>query len=59
MKKSTIISALNDLPKDLSLDDLFERLLVIEKIDQGLLDIKNGDVVDHDKVKKMVKRWQK
>jgi len=59
MKKATVLNALNELPKEFKLDDFLERLLVIEKIDEGLQDIKEGKTVPHEKVKKMIAKWQK
>jgi Zn-dependent alcohol dehydrogenase len=54
MKKSTVIQTLNELPQRFELDELLERLMVIEKIDEALEDAKSGKTVSHDKVKKMV-----
>lgn len=59
MKKSTIINTLNEFPKEFDLDDLLERLIVIEKIDEGMAEAKTGKTVSHDKVKKMVAKWHK
>ena len=59
MKKSTIISTLNELPKEFNLDDFLERLVVIEKIDEGMEEAKAGQTISHDKVKKMVAKWRK
>lgn len=59
MKKSTIIQTLNELPKEFDLDELLERLIVIEKIDEGMEDAKAGKTISHEKVKKMVAKWHK
>lgn len=59
MKRSTIIDTLNELPKEFNLDDLLERLIVIEKIDEGLAEADAGKIVSHDKVKKIVAKWYK
>ncbi|MBL0294144.1 MAG: hypothetical protein WCP74_12605 [Sphingobacteriia bacterium] len=59
MKKSTVIQTLNELPQKFDLDELLERLMVIEKIDEALEDAKSGKTVSHDKVKKMVAKWNK
>ena len=59
MKKSTVIQTLNELPQRFELDELLERLMVIEKIDEALEDPKSGKTVSHDKVKKMVAKWNK
>ena len=36
MKKTAVINTLNALPKEFQLDELLERLMVVEKIDAGL-----------------------
>ena len=59
MKKSTVIQTLNELPQKFDLDELLERLMVIEKIDEALEDAKAGKTVSHDKVKKMVAKLNK
>ncbi|HEX9650938.1 MAG TPA: hypothetical protein VGA21_10280 [Cyclobacteriaceae bacterium] len=59
MKKAAVISALNEFPKEFDLEDFLERLIVINKIDEGLKDIKEDKIVSHSAVKKMVKKWQK
>ena len=59
MKKSTVIQTLNELPQKFDLDEFLERLLVIEKIDEALLEAKSGKTVSHDKVKKIVAKWNK
>ena len=59
MKKSTVIQTLYELPHKFDLDDLLERLMVIEKIDEALEDAKSGKTVSHDKVKKMVAKLNK
>ena len=59
MKKTNVINVLNELPKEFSLDDLMERLLVIEKIDKGLQDMKEGKVISHATVKKEIEKWRR
>lgn len=59
MKKSTVIETLNELPQKFDLDELLERLMVIEKIDEALEEAKSGKTVSHEKVKKMVAKWNK
>ena len=59
MKKSTVIQTLNELPQRFDLDEFLERLLVIEKIDEALEEAKSGKTVSHEKVKKMLAKWNK
>jgi len=59
MQKSTIIQTLNELPNKFNLDDFLERLIVIEKIDQGMEEAKAGKRGGHGRVGKMVAKWHK
>ena len=59
MEKSTILHALNKLPEKFNLDEFLERLIVIEKIEEGIQEAKTGKTVSHDKVKKMAAKWHK
>lgn len=59
MKKSTIINTLSEFPKEFDLDNLLERLIVIEKINEGMEEAKAGKTISHEKVKKLVGKWHK
>ena len=59
MQKSTIIHTLNELTSKFNLDEFLERLIVIEKIDEGMEEAKAGKTISHDKVKKLVAKWHK
>jgi len=59
MKRTTALNTINDMPKEFELEELLERLIVIEKIDEGLKDIKEGKIVRHDEAKKKIAKWLK
>ena len=59
MKKQSLVQVVNELPQEFNLDELMEKLVVLEKIESGLSDIKNGRTISHEKVKKEVKKWLK
>lgn len=59
MKRTTVINALNNLPENFDMDELLERLVVLEKIEEGLKDAKAGRVVPHEIVKSMVAKCSK
>ena len=60
MKKQNVIDAINEFPKEVNLNDLFERLIVKEKIEKGLLQIENGQTISHEEVvKHFKKKWLK
>ena len=57
--KTQIIDSLNELPEDLTLDQIIEHLIVIEKIQKGLDDAANGHVYDKEQAKERLKKWLK
>jgi len=46
------------LPKEFELEALIEKLVFVEKVEQGLEQVKKGKVVTHAKVKDITKKWQ-
>ena len=59
MKREKVIKALKELPKEFELDVLLEKLVFVEKVNEGLSQIKKGKTITHDKVKETVLKWQK
>jgi predicted transcriptional regulator len=59
LKKQALVNIVNELPKEFNLDDLIEKLVVVEKIEAGLEDVKKGRTLSHEKVKKELKKWSK
>ena len=56
MKKEKVIDTVRDLPQEFELEEL-ERLIFVEKVERGLKQLEAGQVVSHDKVKEIVKKW--
>lgn len=59
MKKELLKTLVKELPPEFDLDALMEKLLVIEKIEKGLEDVKSGNTVSHSKVKNIIAKWSK
>jgi len=57
MKKEDVIEAMKELPQDFELEKLLEKLVFMEKVEKGLLQLEQGKTVPHDEVKKIVKQW--
>lgn len=57
MKKDLVIEAIKELPQDFELEKLFEKLVFMEKIENGLLQLEQGKTFPHDKVKEMTGQW--
>ena len=57
MKKESVIEAMKELPQDFELEKLLEKLVFMEKVEAGLLQLQQGNTLPHDEVIKMTKRW--
>jgi hypothetical protein len=50
----------NELPKEFNLEELFEQLVFIEKVEKGLKQSEKGQTISHYKViKHFQKKWEK
>ena len=59
MKKTTVLDTVNELPAQFELDELLEKLLLVEKIEKGIQQLDSGKVKSHTEVKQAVERWKK
>ncbi|MCW3092876.1 MAG: hypothetical protein JWP81_3945 [Ferruginibacter sp.] len=57
MKREKVIDTVNDLPQEFELEELHEKLVFVEKIENGLKQVETGQVITHDTLKEMVKKW--
>jgi len=57
MKKEQVIEAMNELPQDFELEKLLEKLVFMEKVEIGLLQLEQGITLPHDEVVAMTKQW--
>ena len=57
MKKDKVLDTVNELPNEFELDELFEKLVFVEKVEKGLKQLKKGKTLSHEKVKQMSKKW--
>lgn len=57
MKREKAIETVKELPQEFELDELIERLVLVEKVEKGLQQIDQGKTISHDQVKEMIKKW--
>lgn len=57
MKKEYVIEALKELPQDFELEKLLEKLVFIEKVEKGLLQLEQGNTIPQEEVEEMIKKW--
>ena len=60
MNKSKVLETLDQLPDEFSTEELIDRLLFVEKVEQGLRDAEKGKVISLDTAKeRFVAKWSK
>lgn len=57
MNRDKAIETIKELPNEFDLDDLIERLVFVEKVENGLKQLDEGKTIPHDEVKKITKKW--
>ncbi len=59
MKKTQLIENIQDMPEEFSVDELMERLIVLQKIEEGQQQIQDGKFYNEEEAKKKLKKWLK
>lgn len=57
MERDKVLDTLKELPEEFELEDLIEKLIFVEKIEQGLKQLDEGKTVSHEKVKEITSKW--
>jgi hypothetical protein len=59
LKKETVIQTIEQLGGQFSIDELLDRLIFLNKVEEGLEDIKNGKVLSEDQARERLSKWLK
>ena len=59
MTKEKILQSLKDLPDTFSIDELFDRIILLNKIEIGLEQSKSGQFNTTDQARDKLKKWLK
>lgn len=57
--KKQIIEAIENFPSETSVEDLIERIIFIQKIEQGIADVDQNNIVSEEKVDFLIEKWSK
>ena len=57
--KTQIINSLDKLPEELTIDQIVDHLIFLEKVQKGLEDSENGRINNKDEAKEKLKKWLK
>jgi len=59
LSKETIKKTIDRLPDKFTIEDVIEELIVIDKIEQGLKDVEEGNVYTTEEAKQKLSKWLK
>jgi hypothetical protein len=60
MNKNQVIDTLNSLPEEFDAEQLIERIIFMEKVEQGMQDAREGKVISLDEAKQRFQaKWSK
>ena len=57
--KTQLINSFNNLPENLTVDQVIDHIIFVEKVQSGLDDIANGKVSSKGKARDKLKKWLK
>jgi hypothetical protein len=57
--KKQIIEAVENMPNESSTEDVIERIIFIQKIEQGITDVQQNNVAYEDKIDCLIDEWSK
>ena len=59
LTKTKVLETVKDLPNEFSLEDLMEKLIVLDKIEIGLQQVKDGKIMSTSELKQRLGKWLK
>ena len=59
MRKAQLIASIQSMPEEFSIDELIERLIVIQKIEEGQRQSEAGQIYTEEEAKKKLAKWLK
>ncbi|MCC5599233.1 hypothetical protein [Nostoc favosum] len=57
--KYQVLKAVEEMPQDVTFDEVMERLYFLYKVDRGLKEVETGNTISHAEAKKQIKIWHK
>ncbi|MES2837362.1 MAG: hypothetical protein V4667_07560 [Bacteroidota bacterium] len=59
LEKKDVLKSIKKLPDSFSIDDLVERIIFLQKLDEGLKQSENNETFSSTEAKKKLKKWLK
>jgi hypothetical protein len=59
LTKTSVIETITRFPDNFSIDELVDKMILLEKIEKGIQDADNGRVISEDELEKRIEEWSK
>jgi hypothetical protein len=59
LKKERVLDIVKALPDNFSAEELIDRIILLEKIETGLTQVANGEVVSDEELDERLAKWLK
>lgn len=59
LTKEEVLKTVNDLPGEFSFDEILDRLMLLNKIDVGIEQSNNGEILSTEEAKESLAKWLK
>jgi hypothetical protein len=59
MQKEKVQQVVGELPEEVNVDTLVEKLYLLEKLELGELQLARGEGIPHEEAKKRLEKWLK
>jgi hypothetical protein len=59
ISKEALLKTLQEMPEQINVEDLLQRIILLQKIETGLAQSDNRNVISTDELKKEILKWSK
>ena len=57
LTKTKVLKAIKQLPDEFSIDEMIDKMILLEKIEIGIAQADRGEVMDDEDVQKEIDKW--
>jgi predicted transcriptional regulator len=59
LSKSNVLKTITNFPENFSVDELIDKMILLDKIEKGIQDAEKGDVVSDEDLDIEIEKWLK
>jgi len=59
LTKANVIKTITELPEHFSIDELVDKMILLDKIEKGIQQADNNQVISDDELDKKIEEWLK